>query len=257
MTRPLTANARPADYVRSGYLGHLNADWVGLADTFAPPSWAAACPLLLDAIDLGEVLVVLGTSPAAGQDAILHTLLTLHHQGDELAGRVVLQTMLGSVQRLILTARYRRLDDVAACAVEAMWSAIAAYPLRRRASVAANLSLEALSALQKATQAPLPAGELLEHQIHREQLCGRLEAGSGPDPSEEAARALAWAYDQGVLDRDEVALLARTYLGETRPSSAELAVEYGVSDVTLRKRQSRAVSKLATAVSDRLAHPTH
>ena len=38
--------------------------------------------------------------------------------------------------------------------------------------------------------------------------------------------------------------------------AAELAVEYGVSDVTLRKRQSRAVSKLATAVSDRLAHPT-
>lgn len=256
MSQPLTANARPGDYVRSGYLGHLNADWVGIADTFTPPTWGRSCAQLEEAVDLGEVLTAINRAAAAGQDTILHALLTLHHDGDEVAGRVVLQTMLGSVQRLILTARFRQLEDIAACAVEAMWSAIANYPLRRRVSVAANLSLEALSALQKATQAPLPAGELLEHQIHREQLCGRLEPDSAADPAEEAARALAWAYDQGVLDQEEVRLLALTYLSENRPSSAELAAEYGVSDVALRKRQSRAVAKLAAAVSDRLSHPT-
>lgn len=255
MTQPLTANARPGDYVRSGYLGHLNADWVGIAGTFTPPAWASSCALLAETVDIGEVLTAISLAGPTGQDEILHALLTLHHDGDQLAGRVVLQTMLGSVQRLILTARYRQLEDIAACAVEAMWSAIAAYPLRRRVSVAANLSLEALSALQKATEAPLPAGDLLEHQIHQEQLSGRLEGGSAADPAEEAARALAWAYDQGVLDQEEVRLLALTYLSESRPSSAELAAEYGVSDVALRKRQSRAVAKLAAAVSNRLSHP--
>lgn len=243
MTTQRSANALPADYVHATYIGRLNHEWSStLAET--PTDWDL--PLDSPTTTLQEVLEAI--SDADNPDQLLHALLQLHHNGDDTAGRLLLQTMLGSTHRLARTARSRGLPDGEADAIAAMWAAIATYPMHRTKRVAANLALEALSSLQKALSSDLPASEDLEDLAHWEQSCGRLSGSHGPSASEEASEALLWALDQDVLTRDEVAMLTSIYITSDRATSAELGEIHGLSAAALRQRQHRAVRKLATAV---------
>lgn len=242
-TSPRTANARPGDYVHATYIGRLNFDWTQISHRTC--AWDLPCDSPIETLQ--DVLEAICS--AADSDALLHALLELQHAGEEDAGRVLLQTMLGSVHRLTATARGRGLVDGEADAITAMWDAIASYPLHRSSKVAANLALEALSSLQKALSSDLPASDGLEDLAHWEQACGRLSGSQGPSASEEAAEALLWALDHEVLTRDEVALLTSIYItGEASASSAELGAARGLSAAALRQRQHRAVRKLADAV---------
>lgn len=263
----LPANATPARFAGAGALGQINTDWLTIAATCTPASWSDAAPHLAQSHTLADVLVAIATSTGEATDAILHTLLSAHHNGDTVAGRVLLQTMLGSVRRLMHTARYRRLDDPASSALEAMWHSIASYPLRRRRSVAANLALGALKHLHSCAEHELPAGDLLDVHIHREQVSGRI-APTPPDPKDEVTRLLAWALDSGTLTSDEVSLLARTYLTDTDPAGAQtspaairerqrrveeaLADEHGITRSAIRHRRRNLVAKLAAAVNSHI-----
>lgn len=239
---PRTANARPGDYVHATYIGRLNHDWTRISDRSCV--WQLPCDSPVETLQ--DVLESICS--AANSDALLHALLTLHRAGDEDAGRVLLQTMLGSVHRLTATARGRGLVDGEADAITAMWDAIATYPMHRTTKVAANLALEALASLQKALSNDLPASDGLEDLAHWEQACGRLSGSQGPSASEEAAEALLWALDHDVLTRDEVALLTSIYITSEAATSTDMAVEHGLSAPALRQRQHRAVRKLANAV---------
>lgn len=238
-----SANAQPANYVHATYIGRLNHEWSS-ALAQAPSGWDL--PLDSPAPTLQDVLEAI--SDAKDPDQLLYALLELHHDGDDTAGRVLLQTMLGSAHRLTRTARSRGLADGEADAIAAMWAAIATYPMHRTKRVAANLALEALASLQKALTSDLPASEGLEDLAHWEQSCGRLSGSHGPSASEEASEALLWALDQDVLSRAEVALLTSIYITSDRATSAELAEVHDLSPAALRQRQHRAVRKLATAV---------
>lgn len=244
----------PAQLVRPGYIGQINADWVGLADTPLPHRWAQAHAALDGPATTGDLLRTIRTASSGRADGLLHALLQLHDAGagDELAGRILLQTMLGSAHRLTRTAKGRGLDDPEADAIAAMWAAIRTYPMHRTRSVAANLSLEALRRLPAAPERPLPAGELLEAQIHHAQAAGRLEAPGRIPVDAEAAATLRWAREVGILDDEEARLLALVYLSPTRPTSAALAAHLSIEPAAVRKRQSRAVAKLARGVADRL-----
>lgn len=247
---------RPAQLVRAGYLGQLNREWVTrhshqLAAGAGDRSWADVQPALAGLPTLDDVLDAIRSYPAARVDAILHALLTLSAQGDALAGRTLLQTMLGNVQRLIGTAHYRDIDDSASAAIEAMWTAITTYPLQRTTSVAANLALEALRALQKAPSSPLPAGELLEDHLHAQQLSGRLEPAGTVSGRGEGLDALRWAHHTGALNAEDTRLLTLLHLSDTPPTLTQLASELGLPAATLRKRHSRAVRRLAAAVAER------
>lgn len=238
-----SANARPADYVHATCIGRLNHEWSStLAHTPAP--WQLPTDSTVETLQQALEAISDATDP----DPLLHRLLQLHHDGDAAAGRLLLQTMLGSAHRLSRTARGRGLADGEADAVAAMWTAIATYPLHRTQRVAANLALEALAALQKALSIDLPASDDLEDLAHWEQSCGRLSGTHGPSASEEAAEALLWALDHRVLTKDEVALLTSIYITSDRATSADLAQIHRLSPAALRQRQHRAVRKLATAV---------
>lgn len=246
-----TATASPSRYARHGQIGDLNTQWRDhYADRGIPKAWTAALPE--PPATYGQLLADIAGGTRDRADRLLHSLLTLHRGGDTCAGRVVLQVMLGSTHRLIGTAAARHLDDPAAEAIAATWATISTYPLHRTTSVAANVALDALKALPRPDALPIPAGDALVDHIH--STTARVDDGDlGPD--HEAVELLQWAHTHDILDADTITLLARVYLGQQRADYPTLALEYQLSQPALRKRISRAVARLAEAVSSSLASP--
>lgn len=251
-TRPY-ARARRTP-TSSGVVGALNCEWAHLA---AAPTrtgdtrWGDLQPALAGLDTLGQIREALSREHDGPRtDEILHALLTLHAQGFPLAGRTVLQAMLGRTTRLSWTARRRQLLDHAETAVAAMWAAIDAYPLRRVHKVAANLSLEALHMLETNALDEVPANpQTIAEQVHDAQERHRY-----PDPTDtiyqSAVDTLLWANQTGALTRGEIELLARMHLADDAPDAtlvtvaAELALPYE----TVRKRYQRAIRRLAHAI---------
>lgn len=214
----------------------LRHEWLTLADTALP--WSLASTASATAGDLVDAI-----TSGPHHDVLLHQLLTLHRDGDELAGRIVLQAMLGRANRLTRTAAGRGHD--ADDAVAGLWTAIATYPLHRTANVAANLAMDALKAMSPARDETPLSPEVLEGQIHNDQDAGRL-APHSPSASDEAVTVLLWALDHDVLTCEEVRLLACTYLGE---GYRDTTAHTQASAAAARQRRSRAVRKLAAAVA--------
>lgn len=249
-------------YIRAGYLGHLNAEWVATyADQPYPsPTWATY-PALEGPTTLQELLDLILHADSTRRDAILHALLSLTATGDDTAARTTLQTMLGTVQWLASTARSRMLEDSASAACEAMWVTIRRYPLHRTERVAANLKMDALKRLAKARRADVPASDDLDEQIHRAQLQGRLDDQRGETavslghgvPGADATAVITWAQDRGVLTEVDAQVLALAHLGPEPVSLTAVARRLGLSAATVRQRHSRAVRKLADAVQADLA----
>lgn len=250
-----TATTTPARYARTGQIGQLNAEWRDLyADRDLPKAWIAGA-LPRPPATYGQLLADIAGGTKARTDALLHALLVRHRDQDPTAGRVVLQVMLGSTHNLIRTAAARHLDDPAAEAIEATWATISRYPLHRTTSVAANVALDSLKALSRPVEAPLPAGDTLRTHLDRQALSGRLHAPDAIHADEEALELLKWAHDHDVLDREAITLLARVYLGEQPADYAALAEVYGVTQPALRKRISRAVTRLAESIASAVDSP--
>lgn len=73
------------------------------------------------------------------------------------------------------------------------------------------------------------------------------------DELDAIARLLKWAIDEAVLTADEATLLARLYAGAERPISDLADDETGRA--RLRKRHSRAITKLRAALAGPLPQP--
>lgn len=224
-------------------------DWIGDATLSHTPTPQAA----LEAVQSTD-------TPSGGRDRILHALLTLSTAGDQLAARTVLQVMLPKVIQLahrLTRMQYGMREEPEEMAVEAMWTTIRSYPLRRDTSVAGNLALDALKRLHRCHVAET---QRREHQV----LCrdDRTEAWlehlstRTPHQDETASTAvvelLAQAQASGVLTDDETQLLAMRYLGESDRCPWEtVAARLGISSATARKRAERARARLRESVHAR------
>ncbi len=243
MTSTLARPTTRRTPMTTGLIGALNLEWRRLADTPLPRNWAPA-QLFVDATTVGELIDRVSQMRAsASTDATLHALLTLHAAGDQLAGRTVLQTMLGKAARLARTAHARGIEDANVAAVEAVWTAIHRYPLTRTSSVAGNIALDALAGLLRQAATPVSSTDL-------EQL-----AAETADPEEfqhNLTRVLGWALDHEVITADDVRLLARLHLSDGDVTLRQAAAEGRVSYAAMRQRHSRLVRKLAAAVSSSL-----
>jgi hypothetical protein len=126
----------------------LNADWNRIREAAPPDGWRRTAAL--DGCHtLDDVLAQVRRCP----DGVLGALIGLCGDGDELAGRTVLQAMLGKLIRLARSDPYATLDDY----VTAMWLRIRTYPLvERPVRIAANLALDTMKAVQR--QSRFPAG---------------------------------------------------------------------------------------------------
>lgn len=126
----------------------LDSEWSAIA---ARPldvvlNWAQLCDPLTYCRSLSDVLTQIRQAP----DTVLSFLIGRYQAHDHLAGRTVLQAMLGKVVKMSYTGIAAEQPDSLNDLVTQMWCQISRYPLERRPrSVAANLALDTLKATQR------------------------------------------------------------------------------------------------------------
>lgn len=209
----------------------LNREWAALCREHRrlPSSWRLACGGVPADKGLEQVLDAVRAEP----DATLLGLLALHRAGDPLAGRVVVQAMLGKLVLMAVRDAQASLPDYLA----AMWERVASYPVnRRRRRVAANLALDTLKSVksnrwQLGSELPgLPAEAV---------------AGAAPDPAEslgDADRVLTEGARLGVISELIRATMRCVYVeGRT---GADAAAELGATPAAVRQRCSQGMRAL-------------
>src|SRR3954449_12847007 len=125
-------------------VARLNAEWEWLqaAAEAEIEDWVHRALAFADCHGLDDVLARIRRDP----DPTLGLLLARCADGDQLAGRVVLQAMLGKLVRMGYRDAAAEVDDY----VAALWLLIPAYPLARRPRrIAANLALDTLKAVRR------------------------------------------------------------------------------------------------------------
>ena len=230
-------------------VGQLNLEWAQLRTRPTDTTWTA-WPALAECATLADVEAHAAASDRQSADEILLALLELTAAGDRLAGRTVLQLMLGKAVRIAAshTGRADR-DTLEQLAVAALWDVIATYPIeRRRQKVAANLAMDTLR------QVVAEFG----YDRHESPVEADVLTAVAPDVDDTAVgtvvdaelfEVLAWGIDTGVITQEDGALLTAVYCpGPDNPGRAHTAALFGLTWAAARQRCSRAVRKLAAAV---------
>ncbi|WP_298329939.1 hypothetical protein [Haloactinopolyspora sp.] len=246
---PLTTGARRR--TDASLAGRLNHEWARLrADTAAEATvrrWAREHEALSGCRSLTDVETLVRSSDRERCNLILLTLVRLAHAGDDLAGRTVLQLMLGKAIRI--AASRCGLDtqhSLEEAAISALWTAIATYPVERRPTkVAANLAMDTLRAV---------TGELAYHRsetILGPETFEAVEAHRDDSADVELLQLLVWAVERGTVSAADATLILDIYTPAPGEAGGAAAAErHGLSWPAARQRSSRAVRKIVRAVRD-------
>ncbi|HEY9290535.1 MAG TPA: sigma factor-like helix-turn-helix DNA-binding protein [Microlunatus sp.] len=238
----------------------LNAEW----STFEQDRWLASYSraevcrwvsgnsALVGCATVADVLTAIRSDP----DQVLASLIAIHQAdqiptssgshgssrsaGVELAGRIVLQTMLGKLVTMARQDRRHGIEDY----VGQLWARIGSYPLvRRPRRIAANLALDTLKAVTHETadfSSPVAAVPVTVREL---ELAGIGRAASDEAADLSARRVLRTAAELELIDESTRCLLLSVYADGL--SSAEAACRHGLTPTTVRFRCSRAIRKLA------------
>ena len=237
------AGRRPYSIVEA-----LNRDWDELVYRHrgSMPCWFGRHEALAGYESLDDLLTAAEGQP----DAILGALLTEVSKGDQLAGRVVLQALLGRIVRMARRDPSAGVDDY----VAALWCQIQKYPLSSRpVRIAANLSMDTLKAVH-AERRWLSRGEVTPWppEVFWEEHGGaEWVYGSNVAPQLSAASVLRMGRDRALIDDSTHELLMSVYVHEL--SGVEAAERHRTSPVSVRVRCSRAVRRLAAHATELLA----
>lgn len=195
----------------------LNREWSQLCTQVVPLHWE---------VNAGTVAEVLAAIP--GQpDQVLGVLLRHRSEGDELAGRVVLQAMLG---KLVLLATHDPHHSAADYVTEC-WVQLCRYPLARRPRrIAANLALDTRRALWSSPAPPLT-------------IDPAVLDGVAPPPTVDTVAMIRAATRLGLIDRPAGACLVAVYCLGLR--SHEAAARLAISPELVRWRNARSIRRLA------------
>jgi DNA-directed RNA polymerase specialized sigma24 family protein len=179
-------------------------------------------------------------------DPILAALLTEVSRGDQLAGRVVLQALIGRMVRMAQRDPRAGIDDYLA----RLWCAIGSYPLERRpVRIAANLSMETLKAVSREHRwlgrgdvALWPSSESLEELLEPATLDG--SPCDLPLPVDvEMLQVIEASSSLSLIDESDAALLRSVYADGM--TGREAARRFYTSASMVRVRCSKAVNRLA------------
>ena len=227
---------RSTSFGAAGLGSALNAEWAELAADAArtPLAWSSSWPELALCASLDGMLARVRERP----DPVLYALLSLCGSGDLLAGRVVLQAMLGKLVRMAAVDTQAGLDDY----VGALWLRIRTYPTAERpVRIAANLALDTLKTVQAHRRTPrgievtpYPPSAFVDSMWDQ------------PDPSADelaARRVIRAAARLGLINSETEAVLTSVYAdGLSGPSAAAL---HGKSPGAIRVQCHTAVRRLA------------
>jgi DNA-directed RNA polymerase specialized sigma24 family protein len=223
----------------------LDREWQGL-DLCHPGTvshWAGRHEVLAAYCSFDDVLSGAGLY----SDPVLAALLDEVSLGDQLAGRVVLQALVGRMVRMAQRDPRATVDDYLA----RLWCAIGSYPLERRpVRIAANLSMDTLKAVSRERRwmgrgdvTLWPSSELLEDLMPPARL-----DGSGSDSRQpvdmEVRRVLEAGTVLGLINDSAGALLRSVYVDGM--TSTEAARRFRTSEGMVRVRCSKVVRELAT-----------
>jgi hypothetical protein len=184
-------------------------------------------------------------------DATLGALLTEVANGDQLAGRVVLQAMVGRIVRMAARDPYAGIDEY----LGALWCEILTYPLvRRPQKIAANLSMDALKSvcrerrgMTQAEVTPWPPEVFVDELF--EQRDSVLRRTRHQDSRViDARQVLVTGRELCVIDESSRALLHSVFVDGL--SGREAALRHRTSAGSVRVRCSKAVRRLAARASD-------
>lgn len=157
-------------------------------------------------------------------DPWLGRLIRAAQSGDELAGRCVVQALLGRLAGVAVRDSRLDLDGL----VGALWLRLRAYPLDRRPrAIASNLVLDARKDALRELR-PLPVTERVEPTRHAK-----------------AAEVLADAVRIGVIDAGIGEVMSSVYVMGLSGEAA--AQRHGVTPTTVRWRCSAGMKRLARA----------
>jgi DNA-directed RNA polymerase specialized sigma24 family protein len=222
----------------------LNAEWERLAvehrDTIR--AWAAWHDELAGCQRVHDVVERIAASP----DSVLAVLIMRCATGEQLAGQVVLQAMLGKVVRMAARDPQAGVDDY----VAAMWIRIQTYPLADRPhKIAANLALDTLKSVKRETRwlrrgevTPYPP-DLFVAGVFERGLSEPPRADGQGDAELSAQTIISAARRLGLVDGPTGEVLMSVY---DEGLSGRLAAErHGTSPGMVRYRCSQAVRRLA------------
>jgi len=227
-----------------GTVGALDQEWRELVRVHRGTmiSWAGRYPFLAQYHSLDDVL----SAAKSPSDVVLAALLAEVSAGDRLAGRVVLQSLVGRMVRMAQRDPRSGIDDYLA----ALWHVINNYPLSRRpARIAANLSMDTLRALSRERSWLVPGAvrlcpstESLEQYLEPAGLDGG-PMDAAPPIDIEARQVLEASSRLRLIDGTEAALLSSVYTDGLTGTQA--ARRFHTSAGTVRVRCSKAVRRLA------------
>ena len=221
----------------------LNRDWDELVHRHrgSMQCWSRRHEALPECGSLDDLLAAAQGQP----DAILGALLTEVSTGDQLAGRLVLQALLGRIVRMSSRDPAAGVDDY----IAALWCQIQTYPLASRpVRIAANLSMDTLKAvhgerrwLREGEVTPWPPEVFWSE---RPWTGAARATGGGHDSNQlSAAGVLRAGRNRALIDDATHALLVSVYVDEL--SGSEAAKQHSTSAASVRVRCSRAVRRLA------------
>jgi DNA-directed RNA polymerase specialized sigma24 family protein len=214
--------------------------------------WSAVYPSLRGCLTPADVLSAIRADP----DPVLAALISIHQargpsgraNGDHLAGRIVLQTMMPKIVTMATGDQQHAVEDY----IGHLWARIGSYPLARRPQrIAANLALDTLKAAMRDSSmviiTPVTTAEL-ELVGLRRRLHSAVGPGETRDPADQvvdltARRVLRTAQELGLIDDQTRRLLVSVYADGL--SSADAAVRHGLTPTTVRFRCSRAIRRMA------------
>ena len=257
-TTAQTTHSGARKRVDASLVGQLNLEWARLRTSPATAStvatWAGVKPALGGFASLADVEAGTAAADRATADEILLALLELAADGEQLAGRTVLQLMLGKAVRIAAshTGRADR-DLLEQLAVAALWDVIATYPItRRRVKVAANLSMDTLRQVVNELAPDRHEGAVEADTLAT--IAGDVDGQADTVVDAELYEVLAWGIDTGAVSREDAALLTAVYCtGPDNPGGPTAAAQFGLTWPAARQRCSRAIRKLTTAIR----HDTH
>jgi DNA-directed RNA polymerase specialized sigma24 family protein len=227
-----------------GIIGALDQEWRELVCRHdgAVLGWAVRRAALAPFHSLDDVL----SAAKQPSDHVLAALLAEVSAGDRLAGRVVLQALVGRMARMAQRDPRSGVDDY----LVALWHVINNYSLARRpVRIAANLSMDTLqtvvrerSWVGRSDVRLCRATESLEELLGPAGLDGR-PIDSAPLVELEARRVLEASSVLCLIDEPDAELLSSVYADGL--TGAQAARRFHLSAGNVRVRCSRAVRRLA------------
>jgi len=239
------ATVTQAGRSRYAIVDALNRDWrdLGHRDRGTVLRWAQRHAVLADCSSLDDVLLVGQLNP----DATLSALLTEVSNGDQLASRTVLQSMLGRLVRMAQRDSRAGVDDY----VTAFWCVMQTYPLHARpVRIAANLSMDALKMLHKERRwlgqgsvTTWPPDAFLDETLHRPAATTEIAHGEADREMVTARGVLAAGHRLRLIDEPTRRMLHSVYIDGL--TGSEAARRHRTTPGSVRARSSKAIKRLA------------